>query len=290
MYNYLTMTEVRMTSTESTIHIIIPDTQIKDDVPTDQLAWIGQYIIDQFAGRENVKIIHLGDHADMPSLSMYDEGKKEMEGRRYEVDIKAANKGFDILNKPFIDYNKGRAKLHRARWTPERHILLGNHENRIEKAISRSAKLDKVLSTDDLNYAQHGWEVHPFLKPIILDGVTYAHYFYNPMTGIPYSGMAESRLKTIGTSFTMGHQQTLLYGLRFVGGRSQHGLIAGACYLHDEDYKGYQGNSHWRGIIVKHEVHDGSYDPMFVSLNYLCKRYEGVSVQRFTSKKYGFFN
>ena len=35
----------------------------------------------------------------------------------------------------------------------------------------------------------------------------------------------------------MGHQQLLDYAIRFVRGRSQHGLIAGACYLHDEDYK-----------------------------------------------------
>jgi hypothetical protein len=84
----------------------------------------------------------------------------------------------------------------------------------------------------------------------------------------------------------MGHQQTLDYAIRFVAGGSQHGLIAGACYLHDEDYKGPQGNAHWRGVIVKHQVEDGSYDPMFVSLDYLCRRYEGVSLAKFTSHPY----
>ena len=119
-----------------------------------------------------------------------------------------------------------------------------------------------------------------------LDGVAYAHFFYNPMTGKPFGGNVESRLKTIGHTFTMGHQQTLMYGLRFVAGKSQHGLIAGSCYLHDEDYKGPQGNSHWRGIIVKHEVRDGSYDPMFVSLDYLCRRYEETTLERFVARKY----
>ncbi len=93
------------------------------------------------------------------------------------------------------------------------------------------------------------------------------------MSGRPFSGMIETRLKTIGHSFTQGHQQTLMYGVRYVGEQSQHGLVAGSCYLHDEDYKGPQGNAHWRGIIICHEVQDGSYDPMFISLDYLCRRY-----------------
>jgi hypothetical protein len=84
----------------------------------------------------------------------------------------------------------------------------------------------------------------------------------------------------------MGHQQVLDYGLKFVSGKSQHGLVAGACYLHDEDYKGYQGNAHWRGIIICHEVEDGSYDPMFVSLDYLCRKYEGMRLTQFMMKKY----
>ena len=84
----------------------------------------------------------------------------------------------------------------------------------------------------------------------------------------------------------MGHQQTLMYTVRFVSDQSQHALVAGSCYLHDEDYKGPQGNHHWRGIIVCHEVRNGSYDPMFISLNYLCRRYEGVELETFIAKKY----
>jgi hypothetical protein len=103
-------------------------------------------------------------------------------------------------------------------------------------------------------------------------------------------GQALSRLKNIGHSFTMGHQQTLDYAVRFVGAgdsaKSQHGLVAGAAYLHDEDYKGFQGNAHWRGVVVCHEVSEGSYDPMFVSMNYLCKKYEGVPLSKYTAKRF----
>jgi hypothetical protein len=270
----------------SSTHVVIPDTQAKAGVPTDHLSWIGKYIVDEFHD-EPIKIIHLGDHADMPSLSSYDKGTKRMEGRRYVEDITAANDAWAILNRPFVDFNRNRGKTKHAGWRPERHILLGNHEDRIDRAVNFDAQLESILSTDQLDYARTGWEVSPFLEVLWLDGVAYSHYFYNPMTGKPLGGAnVELRLKTIGHTFTMGHQQTLMYGLRFVANKSQHGLVAGACYLHNEDYKGPQGNAHWRGIIVKHEVREGSYDPMFVSLNYLCQRYEGVTLDRFLSKKY----
>ena len=267
------------------VHVVIPDTQAKAGVPTDHLGWIGRYIVEQFHD-EDIKIIHLGDHADMPSLSMYDKGKKAMEGRRYVQDIEAANEAWRILNESLLKFNLNRKRTKHKPWLPKRFILLGNHEDRINRAVSMDAQLEFVLSTDQLDYARTGWQVIPFLEVLWLDGVAYSHYFYNPMSGKPLGGNVEARLRAIGHSFTMGHQQTLGYGLRFVAGKSQHGLVAGSCYLHDEDYKGPQGNAHWRGIIVCHEVEDGSYDPMFVSLNYLCLRYENMSLEKFIAKKY----
>lgn len=274
-------------------HFVIPDTQAKRGVPVDHLGWIGEYIVDHFYGQD-VEIIHLGDHADMPSLSSYDKGKRAMEGRRYVEDIKAANHAFDVLNGPIrkrilkdeAECRQKHKSLTEA-WNPPKRILLGNHEDRITRATENDAQLEGILSLDDLNYREHGWQVHPFLEPVNLDGVTYAHYFYQPNTGRPYSGENTLlRLKNVGYSFTMGHQQTLQYAIRFVSGRSQHALVAGACYLHDEDYRGPQAQAHWRGVIVCHDVRLGSYDPMFVSLDYLCRRYEGVSLERYTAKRY----
>lgn len=262
-------------------HIVIPDTQVKPGVPTDHLTWIGTYIAEQYSGKR-VRVIHLGDHWDMPSLSHWDKGKLAIEGRRVVADIAAGNDGFAALTAPLT------ANFEATGWMPEDLVFFeGNHEDRITRAVQENPQLEGFLGLDLLDVERAGWRRKPFLVPEILEGVSYAHYFYNPMTGKPYGGSnIETRLKTIGTTFTMGHQQTLMYGLRFVAGKSQHGLVAGACYLHDEDYKGPQGNAHWRGIIVKHEVRDGSYDPMFVSLDYLCRRYEGVALSTFLRKKY----
>jgi len=87
----------------SITHVVIPDTQVAPGTPTQHLTWIGQYICDRWHDDNQVKIIHLGDHAHMASLSSYDKkGSKTMEGKRYLADIEAANKGFDKLNAPIF--------------------------------------------------------------------------------------------------------------------------------------------------------------------------------------------
>lgn len=250
------------------IHVVIPDTQTKYGVPTAHLGWVGQYIAEKFGGRDDVKIIHLGDHWDMPSLSSYDrKGGKLMEGRRYTTDIRYGNEAWTILDKAMAV--KG--------WSPEKHFLFGNHEERIVRASDQDAQLEGLVSLDDLQVLKDGdWTTHPFLKPVRLDGVTYAHYFANRMTGRSLGGQSmDARIKTIGHSFTMGHQQGLWFGRRETLHGAQLGLVAGSCYLHSEDYLGPQGNDHWRGIVICYDVRRGDYDPKFVSLNSLCKRYEG---------------
>ncbi len=266
-------------------HVIIGDTQCKPGVPMAHLGWIGNYIVDQFAGL-NISVIHLGDHYDMPSLSSYDRGKKAMEGRRYVEDIKAGNAGFDLLCQPLARLNKG--KRSSRQWWPDRHFLIGNHEQRIERACEIDAQLDGVISYKDFNISSKwGWTVHDFLKPLVLDGVHFAHYFYNPSTGKPYGGEnLQTRLKTIGHSFCQGHTQGSNYAHRHVGSTRHHGLVLGSTYLHEENYLGPQGTNYWRGIVIAHQVENGAYDPMFTSLDYLCRRYENKTLADFMKNPY----
>lgn len=258
------------------IHINIGDTQQKEDVPTKHLQWIGRYVYDQFKGQD-VDVVHNGDHWDMPSLSSYDKGKAKMEGRRYRKDIKAGNDAMEILTEPMVRSAKT--------WLPRMHFLMGNHEDRITRAANDHAELEGTVSLSDLNAKDLGWKVHKFLEEVELDGVTYSHYFYNPVTGRPYGGEnLHPRLKTIGRSFTMGHQQGIKYAVREVGRLRHHGLVNGSCYLHEEEYMGPQATAYWRGIVVCHQVEKGMYDPMFVSLEYLCRRYEKKTLKQFLGK------
>ena len=224
----------------------------------------------------------------MESLSSYDKGKRDYEGRRYIKDIKAAKDAMAVLLKPRDDYNANMRKWKMKQYLPEMHLTLGNHEYRIERAIQDDPKLDGFMSVDDLGYESFGWTVHPFLNVVELDGVYYSHYFCNPLSGRPYGGENIGiRLKNIGMSFVAGHQQIYMLGVKSLSnGKRIRGLIQGAAYLHDEKYRGPQGNSEWRGIFILHEVHDGDYSLLEVSLDYLCRRYEGMMVWEFMEKKY----
>lgn len=265
------------------VHLVIGDTQVKPGVPVDHLEWIGKYIVEQ----QPDVIIHLGDHADMPSLSSYDKGKMSMEGRRVNEDIDAANDAFTLLNQPIEEYNLKQRIFKHKQYTPRKVITKGNHEYRITRHVEANSELHGFLSEDNLNFKDYGWEVYPYLDIVEIDGVHYSHHFVVPMTGRAISGMMETRLKNIGFSFTHGHQQGKKTGERYLNNGTMHrGLVLGSTYLHDEDYLGSQANHYWRGIVVKHEVYEGNYDLMEVSLNFLCRKYEQMPLDKFLMEKY----
>lgn len=268
IYNILTSEH----SPENCTHLMIPDTQCKPNIDMSYLRWVGEYIVEK---RPDV-IIHIGDHADMPSLSSYDKGKRAAEGKRVQDDIEASIMGMNILLRPLYHLQKEQERKGERIYKPRMVFTLGNHEERIQRHVNANPELHGFLSYDNLLLEQMGWEVYDFLQPVIVNGVTYCHFMANPMTGKPWGGTAQNILRHVGESFSMGHKQTLDVATRFLpaSGKQQWAIIAGACYTHDEEYKGYQGNHHWRGVVVKHNVMEGSFNPMFVSLDYLRVRYD----------------
>ena len=250
-------------------HLIIPDTQVKPGVDLNYLAWVGKYIVEK---KPDV-IVQIGDFADMPSLSSYDTGKKSFEGRRYKDDIEVVIKAMRILLKPLKDYNAKQTKKKKKQYKPRMVLTLGNHEQRINRATENDPKLYGTLSIDDLRYAEAGWEVFDFLDIVVINGVVYTHYLTSGVMGRPI-GTASAMVSKTHQSCVVGHQQgrQVAYGKR-ADGTNITCIIAGSCYLHDEEYMGSQGNDHWRGLVMLHEVNDGQFDEMFVSLDYLRQKY-----------------
>ncbi len=202
----------------------------------------------------------------MPSLSSYDAGKKSFEGRRYKADVEAASAAMDRLVSGFRNLKK---------YNPRLALTLGNHEDRISRAIEEDAKLDGTIGLDDLGYRKHGWEVIPFLKPVNICGVEFCHYFTTGVMGRPVTSAAALLRERMGSA-VMGHTQFTDMAFHR---KTQHiGLFVGTCYLHEEEYLTPQGNSHRRQIVMLHEVEDGRFDPMFVSLKYLAKKYGKIKL------------
>ncbi|MDE2472075.1 MAG: metallophosphoesterase [Bradyrhizobium sp.] len=253
--------------------MVIPDTQVKPGVPLDHFRWIGA-AIKKYAPDV---IVHLGDHWDFPSLSTY-AGPLEKEGRRYQADLDAGNEALHLLHEAM------------GRFRGRKVLLRGNHEDRLTRALNASPTWSGAVGFHQFDDRKLGWEVvdyfHGSPKPIEIDGVTYAHYFPHPNTGKPIGGMIPNLLSKVGTTFVQGHVQGLLQGnVQYATGRIRRGIVAGSCYLHDEEYKG-MANAHFRGIVVLNEVRNGQFYEMAITLDHLCRKAEGRGVASFLRRNY----
>lgn len=249
---------------------VIPDTQCRPGDDFTFLENIGKYIVE----KQPDVIVQIGDFADMASLSTYDQGKKVFEGRRYNLDIAAAQLAMATLLDPLFNYNIKQRLNAKKQYKPRMVLTLGNHENRINRAVNDDPKLDGTMGIKDLDYEFFGWEVYDFQDVVVIGGVAFSHYFTTGIAGRPASS-AQAQLNKKHMSCIAGHQQ----GFQMSTGNRADGklitsIIAGSCYEHKEDYLGAQGNNHWRGMLMLHSVEDGEFDLVQVPLRYLKDKYK----------------
>ena len=252
--------------------LILEDVQAKAGTDFSFLKRIGQYAVDK---RPDV-LVCIGDFADMESLSSYDKSKKSYEGRRYSKDIAAAHEAMSAFVTPMVDYNAAHPE---APYKPRMVMCLGNHENRINRAIEEDPMLAGTISVDDLQYEAFGWEVYPFLEVVVIEGVAFAHYFVTGVRGQPAS-TAAAQLRVANMSCCAGHQQgkQIAYAKR-ADGAILTSIISGSCYEHYEGFLGPQTNKqHWRGFFMLHDVRNGTFDEMPVSLSFINQRYPDIHV------------
>jgi hypothetical protein len=248
--------------------MVIPDVQAKPGLDFSYLRRYGMYALEKRPDR----IIIGGDWADMSSLSSYDKGKRAFEGRRYKRDIEAAQFAMQAFLRPMEEYNKTAKRPYK----PQKDLLLGNHEARIDRATNDDPMLAGILSIKDLAYEEYGWTVHPFLEVKVIEGIAFSHYFTSGVMGRPVTS-AQALLTKKHMSCIAFHQQ----GLQIATGHRADGtlltaVIAGSAYEHSEEYLGPQGNNHWRGFLMLNDVRDGAFDLMPVSASYINKKYPDV--------------
>ena len=252
-------------------YLVFGDAHVDPNFSTDHLKWIGKLIVDW----QPDVIVDLGDFGEFGSLSDYDRGKKSFEKRRIYKDMEACKGAQEVLNSPLEEYNKNKRKFKERQYKPRKIRLGGNHEGRIERFVQNNPELDGLLSIDQLGYRKFGWEYVPYKQPIILDGVAYCHYFSSGVMGNPISGeyLAQTLLRRNHMSTTVGHSHLLKFAHDVdANGNNLWGLSAGCCMAHTPEYA--DGAKYWwRGVVKKHNVKNGDYDPEFVSLNKLEELY-----------------
>jgi hypothetical protein len=235
---------------------IIPDCQVRPGITTTYLSWIGEYL----AAKQPPVIVCLGDFADMPSLNSH-ANTRELEQKRYSKDIASVHSAMARLMKP-IQAVKG--------WKPKLILTLGNHEQRLIRATADNPRLYGTISMKDLRYEEFGWRVFPYLQPVSVGGVEFAHLFTSGAMGRPVSSAA-ALLRTRQGSAVQGHRQDFDLAVHPKTGR--FGMFAGTCNMHDEPYLSPQGQPMKRQIVMLHEVRQGIADFMTVSLRFLRDKY-----------------
>ncbi len=254
--------------------LVIPDTQVRADTPTDHIKAAGNYIV----RHKPDHIVVMGDWWDMPSLSRFNTNL-EAEGLKLKADLEAGDNAMMELMMPIINYNRKRKSQKKKVYRPKLTYIVGNHDPqvRLPRLIEEHPILEGFLEDQtDSFLANLGFQVVPFLQIENIEGIRFSHYIQNPhsVKGAPLGGQIDTMLKNAGHSFVMGHQQTYKMGKHYLSDGTQRlGIVAGAFYDHEERYQGPQGNKHWRGIVQLNDVKDGSADVCELSLDYLKRKY-----------------
>jgi hypothetical protein len=248
-------------------HMFIPDPQVKGGVPIEHLRWAAQYALDQ---KPDV-IVTGQDWWDFPSLNLHERDYADFRTRDLMDDVLSGLHAWDLFME-ILRSDKG--------YNPWIIFQLGNHDSRFYRQFRYDRKNERALPGPKWFIKRTpGVEMSELEEVVCIDGVYYSHYFTNPYTSRALGGTALHKLNKLKFSYTQGHCQGKDIAEQYLAhGGVIRGVVAGSFYQHDEEYKGPQGNNHWRGLIYKHEVGDGCYDLMEVSMDFLRRRYGGKRV------------
>ena len=255
--------------------LIIPDAHACPRYDNDRFLALGRFVLEE---RPDI-VLCLGDWADMESLSSYDKGTKGFEGRRYTKDVAAAREALELFHQPLDLWNDSRREARKAQYKPRMVVTLGNHEDRINRAVNSQAELDGTISTTQLGFEEHGWEVYPFKEMVDVEGFTVSHYFASGVMGRPIGGTSPARalLQKLHTSAICGHSHLFdVFVDTRPDGRKICGLVGGA-FCHEDFVEGWSaGTAHlWsHGVSILEGAGGGYFEEFrFVTRDSIVRRY-----------------
>lgn len=256
----------------SKTYLLIPDPHAYVGVSNERAEWVGQLIVDL---KPDV-VINGGDHFDMPSLSDYDKGKRSFHGKSYKKDIEV---GLD-----FHDRMWHATKIAKKR-RPQRIVLEGNHEHRIERALDLSPELEGTIGFKDYAFDDYYDEVIRYdgnLPGIFKqDGILFAHFFPTGISGRPMGGERPASMLMMknNMSSVAFHQHTLDFATRrTIDGNVINTLVAGCFHDHIPGWAGPVGKFWRAGVAVLRNVDNGNFDFQWISLESLRDTYSNYEV------------
>lgn len=249
--------------------LVIPDGHAHPDFNNDRADLLAKVIVDL----QPDIVVNIGDGADMTSLASYDKGKRSYHGKSYEKDI---NSYLDFQSRTWDPVKARKKKL------PDRYYFIGNHEERIDRALDLAPELEGTIGYKDLRLDDYYDEViyyeggTPGVK--VIEGVAFAHYFITGISGRSISGEhpAYTLLTKNFQSCVQGHAHVLDFCERTQAeGKKMMSLVCGVYQDYDAPWAGAINDLWWRGVCILHNTDDGQFDLETVSMDRLKKIYRG---------------
>lgn len=246
--------------------LLIPDVHAKADDDLERLdtlwAWLNK------EAKQVDQIVQIGDLWDFESLCLHDNESPEWYRRSLEADIDAGFRALDKITDIANDLGVPANQVY---------LTLGNHEDRYDKWM----KSDNRLLTSDFPKTVRALignrrptlplRVQPFLKPVLLNGAAFAHYFVSGVMNRPHSGErpALSMLRTHHMTAVAGHKHTADWAEHTrPDGTKLYAMVAG-CFVDPEGDFAYAGAGRklwWNGCHLLHFTAPGEFDVESVSL------------------------
>lgn len=248
--------------------LIIPDCHATPNTSNDRAVWLGKLIVDI---KPDV-IINGGDLFDLSSLSSYDKGKRSFHGKSYKNDVEAGLDFHEKMWEPVLRQKKRR---------PESIFLIGNHEQRVDRALDMSPELEGTIGYRDFNL-EHYYDIvvdYDGQLPGIIEhsGILFAHFFPTGVSGRPIAGEnpAKMLMNKNSCSSIAFHTHILDFASkRTVKGEVFNTLIAG-CYLdYPSEWAGPVAQFWRSGVAVLRNVEKGSFDFQWISIESMRKEYD----------------
>ena len=235
--------------------LVIGDAHADPRHDNERFTWLGRAIVEL----QPDVVVDIGDWAEMGSLSSYDPIHKLMqEGLRLRDDIDVAVDARQQVHAELAAFNKGRKRKYR----PELLAALGNHEQRIVRAIdAEPQRYDGLVHTKDLGAEDFGWTVFPYLEPFYVAGVAFSHCWPKPGGRGMVTGVNHGRALLMHYHQTMvqGHSHTLFaHHERRADGKRLTAVGVGGYFSHDPEWVEPSNLSRWwRGLTQLKGVADG---------------------------------
>lgn len=243
--------------------LVIPDTHVAPGEDNTRAILLGKFI----KARKPTHIVHIGDLAEMGSMSYHDPVKS----CSYQADVKAVH---DFMGK--LIKHSGKA------WDNAKTTFMeGNHEARMRRKVEEMPELSGVISLDHLGVFDwfddvvewRGIPGGPQMTEI--NGVLFGH-FMQGRTGRAIGGINHARALLLNglQSCVVGHSHMLNYAtIPKPNGTHVHGLVVGCFFDHDHSWAGQSQLRYWRGVCMLHDVNNGEFDLEQISLHRLQREF-----------------